>query len=187
METVKLGFDMALQLNLLLYSLILGAFLGAFFDIMRISRVFLSIIFSEKAGCAVSKTVMTVVSFFEDIIFFAVSAAVTVLFCFQANGGSARGFILLGMLGGFSLYLLTLGRLTKLVSEALSKLIYRLLTFVLRRILSPIAVLLGRLAAGLYTKTIGRAVIFVSGCLYHIYTEKSSRELNRFCSRQFIK
>ncbi len=187
METVKLGFDMALQVNLLLYSLILGAFLGAFFDLMRISRVFLSIFFSEKTGHTVGNTVIAVVSFFEDIIFFAVSAAVTVLFCFQANGGSARGFILLGVLGGFSIYLFTLGRLTKLISEAISRLIYRLLSFVFRRILSPIAVFFRRLAAKLYKTTLGRAVSFVAGSLYHIYTEKSSRELNNFCSRQFIK
>ena len=187
METVKLGFDMALQLNLLLYSLILGAFLGAFFDIMRISRVFLSIFFSEKTDHAVSKTVIAVVSFFEDIIFFAVSAAATVLFCFQANGGSTRGFILLGMLGGFSLYIFTVGRITKLVSKAVSSIIYRLLSFVFRRIFSPIAVFFSRLAIRLYKITLGRSVSFIAGTLHHIYTEKSSRELNIFCSRQFIK
>ncbi len=187
METVKLGLDMTWQLHLLLYSLVLGLFLGAFFDIMRISRVFLSLRGEGKTARIVSDTVLVVVSFIEDIIFFTVSAAVLILFCFQANGGTARSFILLGTAGGFAFYLLTVGRLTKLISDALSRLIYRLLDFILRRIIFPIAAFIRRSVKRIYKKTLGRAVSFIGTKLRHIYTEKSSRELTTFASRQFIK
>ena len=187
METVKLGLDMMWQLNLLLYSLILGIFLGAFFDVMRISRVFLSLRGEGKAARIVSDTVLVVVSFIEDIAFFTISAATLILFCFQANGGTARSFILLGALGGFLLYIFTVGRLTKLISAALSRLIYRLLDFIRRRVIFPIAVFISRLFKWIYAKTLGYAVSFIGARLRYIYTEKSSRELIFFASRQFIK
>ena len=186
MEAVKLGLDMMWQLNLLFYSLILGAILGAFFDLMRISRVFLSLKGEAKAVSMVSETVLTVVSFIEDIVFFTVSAAAIVVFCFHANGGSARSFILLGSLGGFFLYLSTLGRLTRLISHALANLIYRLLAFVFRRIVLPILFFIRRLATRIYKITLGRAASFFISGMRCIYTEKSSRELLNFCSRQFI-
>ena len=154
---------------------------------MRISRVFLSLRGEGKTAGAVSQTVLAVVSFIEDIIFFTTAAVVLILFCFQANGGSARSFILIGTAGGFALYLLTVGRLTKLISAALSRLIYRLLDFILRRIIFPTTVFIRRIFIRIYKNTLGRAVSFIGARVRHIYTEKSSRELISFASRRFIK
>ncbi|MBQ2765585.1 MAG: spore cortex biosynthesis protein YabQ [Clostridia bacterium] len=186
-ETVTLGFDMAWQWNLLLYSLILGVILGVFFDLMRISRVFLSLHGTGKVAQIASETVLTAVSFIEDIIFFVVSAVTLVLFCFQANGGTARGFILLGALGGFFIYLETVGRLTKLISNALARLIYRILSFIWRRMLMPIARVILHLILKLYKLTLGRAVDRVFTWRHKHYTEKSAGELTLYCSRLFIK
>ncbi len=187
METVKLGFDMAWQWNLLLYSLILGVILGVFFDIMRISRVFLSLHGTGRIARLASQTFLTAVSFIEDVIFFVVSAITLVLFCFQANGGSTRGFILFGVIGGFFIYLQTVGRLTKLISNTLARLIYRLLSSVWHRILMPIARTILHLILKLYKHTLGRAVDRVLTWRHKHYTEKSAGELTLYCSRLFIK
>lgn len=158
-----LGYDMEKQLWLLLYSLILGAALGAVFDILRISRTFLSVKTENRAIKNVSDTFIFAVSFIEDILFFTVSAITLVLFCFQANRGNARGFILFGAAVGFFLYMQTVGRLTRLVSEAVAHFMWTVIGFTLRRIIMPIARAVSRLAGFVYRKTLGRAANAVRG------------------------
>ncbi len=158
-----LGYDMEKQLWLLLYALILGAALGVVFDILRISRTFLSVKTENRAIKNVSDTFIFAVSFVEDILFFTVSAITLVLFCFQANRGRARGFILFGTAVGFLLYMQTVGRLTRLASEAVARFVWAVIGFTVKRMIMPMARAVSRLARFIYKKTLGRAAGAVRG------------------------
>jgi len=180
-----LGYDIKEQLSLMLYALILGALLGAVFDILRITRV----IVAYRGGAEISsglRRCVFVLCLIEDIAFAVISAIVLVLFCFKANGGTSRGYILFGALVGFALYLETLGRLTSLVSKAVAKLFYRVLALIKAHIIVPSAAFLKKASRRLYKQTIGRAASLILRRVYTRRTKKASRELTRVISRLYI-
>lgn len=181
-----LGYDIEYQLKLFFYSLILGASLGALFDLFRITRVFLSYRGEGRQIRALSDTVLCVVAFIEDISFAVLSAAVLVLFCFKANNGSARSYIFLGTLFGFVLYLISLGRITAALSNKLAELLHRLFSFLIRRIALPIANFLAKLTLKIYRKTIGRAAGALICRVYTMNTKRLSRELEKAIVRLYI-
>ena len=179
-----LGYDIEKQLWLLLYSLILGAALGAVFDILRISRTFLSVKTENRVIKNMSDTVIFAVSLVEDILFFTLSAVTLVLFCFQANSGRARGFILFGVAVGFSLYMQTAGRLTRLVSEAIARFMWAVIGFFAERVIVPIFKNISRLAKYVYRKTLGRAV---SAAVLKIRSLYAGYQKRRYVGRRAVR
>ncbi len=180
-----LGYSIHQQLALMLYALILGAALGAVFDALRITRVILSYGISSRSGNELQRCVFAL-CFIEDIAFAVFAAVALVLFCFKANNGMSRGYILFGALVGFVLYLATLGRLTSLVSKALAKLFYRILAIIKVHIIVPALLFLKKAFLRIYKLTIGRAASFILRRIYVRRTKKASRELTRAISRLYI-
>ena len=180
-----LGYSIAEQLWLILYALMLGGVLGALFDFFRITRVFAT--YRESEQKAQSRWIIYALCFVEDTAFAVISAVVLVLFCFKANGGASRGYILFGALVGFVLYLLSIGRLTSRISRSLAKLFYRILTFAKARIILPAAVLLKKAFRRIYRLTLGRALDFILRRIHILRTKKASRELSNAISRLYIK
>lgn len=176
-----LGLDTAVLSRLLAYSILLGTLLGVLFDCFRISRVFLSLPDSGKFKKA-SEVVMTAVSFFEDVAFFIVAALTVVIFVFHTNRGNARGFILVGMLGGFFLYLATVGRLTMHSAKAICRLLRRLAALLAARLLVPIWRAGCRLAGFLYKQTLGRVLFRLMQRRRRRRSQHMARELTRFCA-----
>lgn len=76
---------------------VVGAFLGAVFDILRVIRITLP-----------HKSWMVFIEDFLFVLFFG-----GVFFCFSVEmlEGSFRLYVLVGMVAGFGIYLLTLGRI----------------------------------------------------------------------------
>lgn len=180
-----LGYNIQAQLKLLLYALILGAALGAVFDLFRVTRVFAS--YSSVEREVRPKWSMYVLCFIEDITFGAIAAVALVLFCFKANGGASRGYILFGALVGFTVYLLSIGRLTSRISKSLAILFYRILAFTKTRIILPTVVKFKKVFRRIYRITLGRAVEFISHRIHILRTKKTSRELLAAISRLYIK
>lgn len=160
-----LALDAPLQVKLLLYSLLVGASLGAFFDLLRISRVFIKTSpdngFLKKA----SDTVMFAVSLIEDILFFVVSAAVLILFCFRNNYGQWRAYMLVMLVAGFFAYLNTVGRLTSLIAGGIARLLHAVVGIILKLLIMPLFMLIFKAVRGIYKFTLGRVVSLASGAV----------------------
>ena len=87
----------ALELRLFFASILLGALLGALYDLFRALRLCLK---HPKAAV-----------FAEDVLFVTVSALSIYVFCTELCRGRLRFFVMLGAAAGFGIYLSTLGRL----------------------------------------------------------------------------
>jgi spore cortex biosynthesis protein YabQ len=66
------------------------------------------------------------VIFFQDMLFFTSSAAVTFLFALAINGGELRMYIFLGSAIGFTAYYLTIGRVVMRFAGAVAAVILRI-------------------------------------------------------------
>lgn len=89
------------QVSACVYSVVLGALLCVFYDIIRATR---------KAGANSHIAV-----FAGDILFWLISALSVFIFLIAVTNGEIRGYVLLSCMLGFIIYRLTLGRLTFLV------------------------------------------------------------------------
>lgn len=87
----------AREIALLGYAALAGALLGAVYDILRALRI--SIRHCTLAVAA------------EDFLFCMLFGAVYYSFCVQFTEGALRMFLLVGMIAGFSIYLVSLGRI----------------------------------------------------------------------------
>ena len=153
-------YDMAQSWRIFFASLVIGGALGVLYDILRLSRLFLTIparvadssgprcLFrmtdktsSEnddisastvtKAVVKADSVIVTIVAFVEDILFFTAAACVVAVFVFNANTGVSRGYLLIGAAAGFAAYLATVGRLTWLLGGAVVDAIRRLVRLII--------------------------------------------------------
>lgn len=97
------------QITAVFYSLVLGAALAVFYDIIRALR---------KSGLD-----SFIAVFICDVLFFAVSAVTVFIFLVGATNGEIRGYVIFSCAAGFIIYRLT-------VSKAVFYLFYKSLCFV---------------------------------------------------------
>ncbi|MBQ0098375.1 MAG: spore cortex biosynthesis protein YabQ [Oscillospiraceae bacterium] len=90
-------FSLSEQTLYFLYSIVLGLILGVVYDFTRLIR---------------SGTNRFLRIFFADILFFSVSAFLTVLYSLPFNDGTVRAFIFFGEIVGFLIFRLTAGEIT---------------------------------------------------------------------------
>jgi len=99
------------QLMELLLSAGMGLLLGMYYDVFRVIRI-------------VQQPSARII-FVQDVLFFATSAVITFLFTMTINGGQLRLYIMAGLLAGFLVYYMTIGRLVvrfaKMVTSAISR------------------------------------------------------------------
>ncbi len=122
-------FGVSLELRLLLGAIVLGAFLGALYDILRALR--LSV---RHGGAAV---------FFEDVGFTVVFFGAFYIFCTSLCRGELRFFVLAGMTAGFLIYLVTLGRIVVKLVGAAVEYVKKLFTILGRMLKKFAGILLG--------------------------------------------
>ncbi len=182
-----LGYDMGDQLSLVFYSLILGAILGIIFDVLRISRVLLSYRGDGGKIRRVSDTVLSVISFIEDILFASVSAVLLILFCFKVNRGISRSFLLFGAALGFILYYFTVGRLTSLAANAISRAIYALFSFITKRCIVPVLRFIKNIFKKAFDATLGKLGEKSLAKIRELRTKKVSRDLHLAIARLYIE
>ncbi len=182
-----LGYDMGRQLSLVVYSLILGAILGIIFDVLRISRVLLTYRGNGGRIRRVSDTFLSAIAFIEDIFFASVSAALLILFCFKVNRGISRSFLLFGAAVGFILYYFTVGRLTSLASNAISRAIYALFAFLTKRCVFPIIRFIKKIFKKIFDATLGKLGRRLLAKIRELRTKKVSRDLHAAIARLYIE
>ena len=120
---------------LYLYATVLGIALGGFYDLFRITRVFLGMHYSRRAAKRLRELqlpflrqrrrrgesrALGIVIFLEDLIFCMVAGISLVILFYEVNSGRFRFPALLCAGAGFLLYRGTLGRLVMLVSEVIA-------------------------------------------------------------------
>ena len=144
---------------LLLYSLLVGAFLGVLWDVFRILRIiaygkrnavkslYIPLPATEKGvakALSVSHTqnflsLAGILIFISDILFSLTATVSLILLIFQVNNGEIRGTALIGTVIGFSVYYFTVGRLTVLFSDLIIRFIKKILAFFLKFTVIPVA------------------------------------------------
>ena len=117
------------QTIVFLRSLLLGAAVGCFYDLFRISRV--------------AFVIPAFVVLVEDLLFFLFSSVVLFGFMLENSFGQIRYFILLGVVLGWTVYYFTVGSLVMKCSARIIRAVKRILAFLWR----PFA-RMGRRAAG---------------------------------------
>ncbi len=151
-----------------LYAAVLGLFIGALYDVVRILRVMTGVsatrassrvrttlregwpdVFSFSGSRAFS-SVFTAVT---DVVFLAVFAATFVLFLYCFNYGRFRWFILASTLAGFRLYYLSVGRVIISVSGYIANVLKLVLNSALFLLIYPFRALF-KLLLSLARKTV---------------------------------
>lgn len=121
--------------QLWLYAFLLGIGLGAVYDALRITRVFLGISYTKKATAMLrditlpylpprharrTSRVLGVVIFLEDFLFALFVGVSMILLFYLVNNGNIRFHAFLCTLLGFFLYRMTFGRIVMLGSEIIA-------------------------------------------------------------------
>ena len=146
--------------QLYLYALLLGIFLGAVYDVLRLTRVFLGVHYSCKAAKRLQAIQLPLlktkkrrkesralgfVIFIEDLLFCIFAGIALVLLFYEANSGKLRFPVLLCAGAGFLLYRGTLGRAVMLFSEVIAFIVETTVRYALFFLVFPIRSLVGLL------------------------------------------
>lgn len=115
---------MADQVWLFLEAVLLGAALGAVYDVFRILRL------AFPNG--------RVLIFLEDMLYFALVGIVSFSFVLLQNGGVLRAFLLAGELLGAVLYFFSLGVLVMKAAQGIIRLVRGFLRFLFRIFVRPL-------------------------------------------------
>ena len=91
-----MGTMVTSQITIFLFSMLLGAFLSLFFDGFRIMNAVLKVNLKRI--------------FFEDVIYFVLSAIITFTYILVMNSGEIRVYIVLGEAIGWLIYRVTIGK-----------------------------------------------------------------------------
>ena len=120
---------------LVLYSAVIGAFIGVIYDIFRILRIALpEVIKGTKAE--------TVIVFFQDIIFWLITSAVFIIFIYYANKGMTRLIMIFASGAGFLIYYYTVGRIVIFFSGAIIGLVKHIVKLFYKILINPLIFLI---------------------------------------------
>ncbi len=137
-------------LALLFVNAALGGFLlGGVYDLLRAVRILLGERYT-RSGQGRRPLSLSILLFWEDLLFVLVWTIALILLCYYQNDGQLRAPALIGMTGGFFVYMQTVSRLTLPLTLWVAALLRRVLCFALRLLLRPLGWIL--------KQTVGRAV-----------------------------
>ncbi len=138
--------------QLWLYAFFLGAGLGAVYDVLSITRVFLGVPFTpwveqyasttrfpllKKRGSMRRSSVSAVLFLLEDLLFSLGSAISLILLFYQMNNGKVRIPVIVCVLVGFFIYRASLGHLLRPVLEMLALLTVNLIRYTVYFLILP--------------------------------------------------
>ncbi len=143
-----------LLMSLTAEAFILGVVLGLLYSLLRFSRVLLGECVPErqvrlprfwvserksvKSDRNISRGLISLLCFWEDILFCLCAAVGIILLAYVGNNGRIRWFILLGTAVGFACYTLTLGKLFSYAFELLAAVVRLLCRYVVFILLYPL-------------------------------------------------
>ena len=152
--------------EILLYSFLLGIFLGVVYDWFRIRRHLFSIGYAKKNDNYKVKTkrmrlIEDVIIFFEDVLYGIICSVVVCIFLFYINHGRFRVIAIFGACVGFWVYYKTVGRLVLFCSEK----IVRFIRFLIRKTIKLTIVPIVRLLKFLFKITLGRMFVYCNSII----------------------
>lgn len=121
---------------MLVYAAVAGFCLGMAYDALRFLRVLCGDEPRERKGSR--PPLLAVLLFVEDLIFAMVATLTLILLLYYTNDGQLRAPAILGMAGGFFVYMQTVARLTARIEKALCRLLKRAVKFLLLLLLRPL-------------------------------------------------
>lgn len=111
---------------LFVYAACTGFGLGGVYEVFRFLRILCGEPLGSRDasvdGTGSGSLPLGIIRFSADLLFSVIAAIVWVLLCYYASDGSFRAPALVGMAGGFFVYMQTLGRLMIPVENALTRL-----------------------------------------------------------------
>jgi hypothetical protein len=139
-------------------ALLLGGVLGAFYDVLRITRVFFGVHYSRRAAKRLQEIrlpflsphkghrespALGIIVFVEDLLFCILAGILLILLFYEANNGKIRFPVFLCAGAGFLLYRGTVGRLVMLFSEVIAFVIEAVVRYLLFFLLYPVRAVAG--------------------------------------------
>lgn len=134
MGALQLTVSAPFQFRVFCYSLALGFWLGLFYEVFRILRA----VFPWWGALVIA---------LQDVLYWSVCGVATFLFFIQFTNGEVRAYALIGEGLGAALYLLTLGRLIRSLTQGILSLASRFLHFLYKIFCAPVIKLARRLGA----------------------------------------
>ena len=181
---------------LYLCAMVLGVVLGAVYDLLRITRVFLGVQYSRRGKARLSKQklpllkarqkkkenpALGIVVFFEDFLFCVFCGIAMILLFYVCNNGKIRYSVFPVAVGGFLCYRGTIGKLVMLFSEAIAFAMETLLRYVFFFLSFPI-LFLGKTVKKSVCKMVLHAKVARKEKKRRQYTEKErSRSILNAC------
>jgi len=112
------------SLSLLSYFALIGFFLGIFYEVIRIIRLF-----KRQSVLAVGLT---------DFLFLSAAGLILFAYSMELGSGTFRWYFVFGAMFGAAVYFLTVGRLVSLASGFIVRCVKKFAAFVFKRIIVPI-------------------------------------------------
>jgi len=179
------------------YSLVLGTFFGASYDIIRIFRVLLGVssygkrkTFEKAYGSSLInyfshlriRKLDGLIMFLTDMIFSLFVTLCFVLFLFSFNHSIFRWFILLFTVLGFLIYYFTVGKIVILFSQEIAAFIFLVLNVILHLIIVPVKKICSFLKL-IFNATFSKLYAYVKNAIDRKkkkrYTVKCTEELSK--------
>ncbi len=124
---------------ILLYSIVIGVFMGMVYDVFRIRRmVYILNLKNKEKKYKTRERIEFLIVFLEDIIYALICAVIMCIFVFYMNSGRMHAVIPFGTLLGFVLYYKTIGRAVMFCSEKIINFIRLLFAKLYQYIVCPI-------------------------------------------------
>lgn len=153
-------------------SVLVGAALGAVYDVIRFVRVLLSVDVRNPFGKkGVRRWFSYSIVVLGDLLFFAIAAAVLCVFFFLTGDGCMRGYGIAGAYLGFYCYYQTVGRLFIGIVSRLCALCKRVLKAFARLFLRPIYAL-GKLFQKILLRILQSAIVIRMRARYNEYIRR---------------
>ncbi len=157
-----MAFDISLyeQAALFVYALIVGVFIGIVYDVFRIVRIALTGGAGSKVRFERIETLISsirgqsaavhrrgirkagerleyAIVFVCDVLFFFVTALVSIIFLYQANYGQPRLYVAVSSIVGFAVYYNTVGRMVAFSAGVVISLFRLISAFLIYRLVAP--------------------------------------------------
>ena len=195
-----------------LYSILLGFFLGAVYDIIRLTRIAVGVKYGaqgdkkyslaeyalirrffyskEKKPSRKKHSFLSLFVFLGDVAFSLFSSVAIAIFIYYFNSGEFRAFVLFGAAFGFLIYYFTLGKIIVYLSSRIIFVIKLVLLYLLFFALYPFYFLFGKISRIIYI--IIQKNILIIRKLYDImyiklYTARCKKDIMSLASFGFLR
>ena len=177
------------QLQVVVYSFILGLIFGGLYDIIRMIHIICGIASYSGGKTVMKRGKLPFLLFFlcDAVCMITVTAAFSVFLYWQMNG-TFRLFVLLSVLAGWFVYYHTAGRIVMFFSEAIVRLIRLAVLWIFVKPARSILRIVRNIAAFVFRHTAGRAVLFFRNRFRSLRDRRIRRYLrNDICFADAVK